>query len=125
MRIKDMLKEEIKKSADFQKRNFGLRMGDGYPEMVKELCRSSTAVAHLCVGFVKTLAAAPSCGSGMPQATDADAMQEAMLERLPVFESQFDMMYWGIQIGRRMQREEDAALAGIAAATPTTDEGNQ
>lgn len=112
-RIKELLKEQIKMSNEFSQKNFGLLMGDGFPEMVKEMFHSTTACSVLLGGLVKTvLFFNPRKMAERP--TDSPESQEAfMMDNIDVFRSQLDMFYWGIQIGRRLEREEAAAMKSI------------
>jgi hypothetical protein len=48
-----MLEEEIAASEKFTKENFGLRLGDGYPEMARELAASKRASMKLVANITR------------------------------------------------------------------------
>lgn len=108
-RIKDMLKEEIHKSSEFQRNNFGLQMGDGYPDMVRELTHSSSVQALLIIGLQYAVSGAPRFLL-TEHSGDPDVLQQQLLDNLPAFSGPLQMFYWGMQIGRRLQQEEDAVM---------------
>jgi hypothetical protein len=107
--IKEMLKDEIRTSGEFSKRNFGLQMGDDWPDMVKELTHSNIVVAVLSMGMMKSILGIPQFAMHS-EATDPDTMQRVMLDNLDMFMTPLQMFYWGIQVGRKLQKEESETL---------------
>lgn len=105
----ERLQEQMRASNEFTKENFGLKVGDGFPELVRELASdtkvSGYLVAHLAMATVSTGGLADKLEKG-----NDNPFTEAILGNLVCFEAPLAMLYWGIQIGRQLEREEVEAL---------------
>jgi len=112
MNYAKMLDSEIENSDRFTKENFGLRVGDGFPEMVREIVKSEKLPPWLIIGLVM----GGLCGKGIaeslkdsPSGEKADFGQ-VILNNVSVFDTPLAMLYWGIQIGRKLERESAAFI---------------
>jgi hypothetical protein len=47
-----MLEEEMRTSDHFTKENFGLQIGDGYPDLVREIVKSDNLTGRLLIGLI-------------------------------------------------------------------------
>jgi hypothetical protein len=47
-----MLEEEMRTSDQFTKENFGLQIGDGYPDLVREIVKSDNLTGRLLIGLI-------------------------------------------------------------------------
>lgn len=107
----ERLKEEMDKSERFTRENYGLMVGDGFPEM----CREVTKWPPFAVRIFKAFAIQTVSGINLLDRTKAGDMtglaQSPELNELPM-----SMLYWGVQIGRQMQREEAEALRKMEGA---------
>lgn len=118
-----MLEEEIAASEKFTKENFGLRLGDGYPEMARELAASKRASMKLVANITRiilnldevgaSIAALPSPDYGRDGGDQTPDLSLVILDNQGAFEPMLSMFYWGIQVGRRMEREQAAALKAM------------
>ena len=110
---KEMIEAEMKESEEFSKRSFGMKVGDGFPEMVRELVSSEVVAAKLYIGIL----AANLLGREAVKALDIDSgkpqFEKAILDNLLTFEQPLSLFYWGVQVGRKMERESIAALRDI------------
>lgn len=108
----ELLQEEQEASQKFSKENFGLMVGDEFPEMVRELAAVKDlplkVIMHIAVVMLsdpkKLLSAVAREDGGEPD------WLAVVRGNMPAFELPFSMFYWGVRIGRRLQRQEDEAL---------------
>lgn len=106
--IKDLLQEELKRSRDYQLEHFGAYTGDGFEDLVRELSRSKTFFSLLQLGLMNAL-------EGVAQAKIPDSMkienaddaEKFVIQNLNLFRDQLNMLYWGIQVGKRLAKEQD------------------
>lgn len=105
-----MLEEERGKSKAFRDANFGQMVGDGFPEMAMEL---ADAVGQETL--LKTMLA-PLIGkklidevTSLPEGVTPD-WRRLVRENMTMFELPFGLFYWGVQVGRRLEREEAETL---------------
>lgn len=106
--IKEMLEAEQAASKKFTNENFGLKVGDGFPDVVREFAASKLA-PHLVIALVMSALMGKSVVDDIPKEQDGK-WDDVILKHLAVFEAPLSMLYWGIQIGRKLEREESAAL---------------
>lgn len=112
--IADRLLEEIERSSEFTRRNYGLKLGSDFPEMSRELIGNRRTVEQLASLWLfeqveqrNTLRRIAATGRSMDQATLIVDFPETV-------ETLFSFLYWGIQIGRHLEQEQAAALCSIA-----------
>lgn len=109
--IAAMLQEEMERSDRFSRENFGLQLGSDYPEMAQELLASDKLCAALITKFVLLMVR----GSDDLTKVDPKSSPREMARKVPqTYETPFAHLYWGIQIGRELQKRETAALATMA-----------
>lgn len=107
-RIVDMLEEEMGKSIKYTEKNFGSMIGDGFPELVTEVSTSSTVAMQLVAGMALT---SLTCGAlaeplkNMPR-DDRTAIGRVVRDNAALFQSPLGMLYWGIEIGKRLGKEQ-------------------
>jgi hypothetical protein len=115
--IKAMLDEEIVASGEFTKRNFGLQVGDGYPEIVREIIKSNRVTGHLMVMLLGAALGGRGVSEDLAklraQGGENLDMSRTILDNIEVFTTPLEFFYWGIQIGRKLERQESALLRGL------------
>lgn len=109
-KIKELLKEEAGRSVQFQNQNFGLFIGDGYREMVEEMLESNSIANLLLIGVLNSLSALDDLRQSEEQPKDKHEAKQLFIKHLPMFKGQLDMLYWGIQVGRKLEREQSELL---------------
>lgn len=109
---KEMLEEEMKNSEQFTKENFGLQIGDGYPELVKEVAKSDKLGMRLILGMLMASFAQKELRESLGACKQGEKMNMApvILGNLPAFDAPLSLLYWGIQIGRRIERESASVI---------------
>jgi hypothetical protein len=119
-----MLEAEMTASQKFTAANFGLQMGDGYPELVREMLKSDAVTSRLLVTVITNsmvtkpfVEAVKARGVGRP--LDSELVAQLMLQHMDLFGPLLEMFYWGIQVGRKAQEEQvryerEAAYRGEA-----------
>jgi len=105
MGIKDLLENEMKASHEFSKSNFGAQVGAAYPELVKEVSSSDPVCATLMVELCIAGITGKQVADSLKKHNDSKDLQKAILENLPSFNGQLSMLYWGINIGRKLEKE--------------------
>lgn len=118
--IKTMLEAEIVASSEFSSRNFGLAVGDDFREIVEETLQSGKIGALLVLSPLLAVTAGPVLGKWMEEnranEKDEDFMSKAILANFEAFKIPMEFLYWGIQIGRKLARQEVEALKNLEAA---------
>ncbi len=109
----ERLQEQMKDSAEFSRRNFGLKVGDGFPELVQEIAGDSRTSGYLMATLAISLIMVPKLGDGIDKSA-GNPFTKAILDNLGCFEGTLSMLYWGIQIGRQLEREEVEALKRLS-----------
>jgi hypothetical protein len=110
-----LLEEQIDASDKFTRENFGLQVGDDFPEMVREVVKCEKLSMRLLLSMVTTSLSGKGIAQSladMPGGKMPD-FGEVVLKNHTVFETQLAMLYWGIQIGRKMEHESAAALNSL------------
>lgn len=116
--IVEMLKSEMNASEEFSKENFGLKFGDGFRELAMELIEdnhilmytvSKTLFGMMNFGAFKEFLQAHSESPLAPTAM----LRQAVRKNPCVVEDQISMLYFGIQIGRKLAAQEAAALQAM------------
>jgi hypothetical protein len=118
--IKTMLEEEIIASDRFSKANFGLLVGDGFRELVEEIVKSKMLTTNLMLGLAIVGLSGKDIAEKLKKeamsGTSSDlALSNMIRGNLDAFLMPLEMLYWGIQIGRRLAKEESEALGRIEA----------
>jgi hypothetical protein len=106
---KEMLESEINSSERFTRDNFGLKIGDDFPEIVRELCQSETVSRRLLIGLLM----GALLGKGITADLKSSDIGNAILNNVDAFETPLALFYWGVQVGRKSEREQSNTLAGI------------
>lgn len=110
MHIKEMLETEIESSERFTQDNFGLKVGDGFPELVREIAMSNKVAMKMVIGMIMTsMTIGKDITEDFPKEKDG-SWAPVILKHLSIFEQPLSLLYWGIQIGRRLQKEESESL---------------
>ena len=109
-----LLEAEIAASKEFTQQNFGLKVGDGFPELVKELCQSKNVPIKLALGALLTALSSGRLADAMAKVSKDGDTGFVVLENLTTFELPLSMLYWGIQIGRKQQAEQATQLESTA-----------
>lgn len=107
--IKQMLEFEMEQSEKFTKRNFGLKVGDGFPELVREIAESDKVATRLVISLVMGAMMGKGIAESMPKDKN-ESWSPVIMDNLSVFENPLSLLYWGIQIGRKMERDEEKSL---------------
>lgn len=120
MKIKDVLEQEISKSSEFTANNFGTMYGKEFPLMVNDIVESKSICALLLLDV---------CISGMGCKKLADDLaslgeednKKAILKNLQTFSGALSMLYWGIEIGKKIAKQENEvkALENLWGGTTT------
>ncbi len=119
MNYVQLLESEMDASAHFTKENFGLQVGDGFPELVREVVKSEKLSARLMIGLVlgslsgRDLAESMKSQSLKTLNGEKMDMSQIILKNIVAFDTPLALLYWGIQIGRKMERESAAALSAF------------
>jgi hypothetical protein len=112
-----MLEEEIAASDAFTQENFGLAIGDGFPEMVRELLKSDKLVDTLIISFITANMSHHKVAELLQEMKRVDGKVDygrLIMRNLKAFETTLAMLYWGVQMGRRMEREAAQQLARMS-----------
>ena len=114
-----MLDEEITASDKFTRENFGLQVGDGFPEMVREVLKSEKLSMRLLLGLLTTGLSGKEIAESMREMPSGQKPDfgNVILNNLTAFEAPLALLYWGIQIGRKMESESAAALNSLDEKT--------
>jgi hypothetical protein len=113
--IRTMLRAEMKTSEEFSRRNFGLAIGDDFREMVEEVIKDTGVDARLLCGTLMASLGGKRFAESLKDETqknlnDDSSLQRAILANLETFKPPMEFLYWGIQIGRKLAKEENEAL---------------
>jgi hypothetical protein len=113
MTIVATLEEQMKQSAEFTRHNFGLQLGSDYPEIVREVLKSEKVCAEIAKNwFVGALQSGEILKGfrGGPAGMMSDISGEPR-----VYSEAMNFLYWGIQVGRALERESAEALRKMEA----------
>lgn len=104
---------EINRSSDFTRHNFGMPVGDDFPELCRELLKDDRLAKRIAelwlVDRVMVM------GSQLEEMATLGPL--GSIRKYPnLAKSFFEFLYWGIRIGRQMEREEKQVLDSIAAS---------
>ena len=113
--IRTMLEKQMETSEQFTKENFGLQLGDEYPEMVREVVKRDKLGMKLILGLLMGSFLGKGIGESLEKAKEGEKMNLApvIIKNLPAFDTPLSMLYWGIQIGRQLERQQAEALKGL------------
>jgi hypothetical protein len=107
--LTEMLESEIVASEQFTRQSFGLKVGDGFPELVKEVANSEKVVLRLLMGIMTAALRGHEAAKTFAIAKKADGKPDyysAVLSHADTYEIPLAMLYWGIEVGRKLEREE-------------------
>jgi hypothetical protein len=103
---KEMLKEDVERSKEFTTANFGLMVGDEFPEMAKELMAMDEIGSKLVFRTIVAALAASDIAKDLPEPGDGSPDWARIISKhMTAFELPLSLFYWGVQIGRRQARE--------------------
>ena len=113
--IRTMLRVEMQTSEEFSRRNFGLAIGDDFREIAEEVIKEQRVSGKLLCGVLMAAfggeAFAKSLKKEGAQNLDADqVLNQAILANMQTFQPPLEFLYWGIQIGRKLAKEEIETL---------------
>ena len=113
--IRTMLEKEIETSERFTRENFGLQLGDEYPEMVREVVKSEKLSMKLILGLMMGSFSGKGIGESMEKCKEDEKLNLApvIIKNLPAFDMPLSLLYWGIQIGRQLERQQAETLKGL------------
>lgn len=120
MELAKMLEEEMERSTQFTRDNFGLKVGDTFPDVVRSVAASENIGMKLMINVVMGAMMGKSMTEDMPTAPGPSGKLDfspLILKYLNAFELPISLLYWGIQIGRRMEREESEVLDKLSTQT--------
>jgi len=107
-----MLESEIDKSYEFTRDNFGLKVGDEFPEIVRELCQSEKITAKLFMNVMLTGLMGSAIAKSLAEVPEGQKPNfgDIVLKHLSLFEIPLALFYWGIQIGRNLEKQSADTL---------------
>jgi len=110
VKIGEMLKQEVKKTSEFRSKNYSTALGDDYPEVVNEVIDGAGdfLIAQMAIDLMRSSMVSPE--RMLKQMNDGLPYQIIVKDNQKFFEIQLQMLYWGIQIGRRLEREQQEVL---------------
>ena len=108
-----MLEEEINNSKKFTAENFGLKIGDGFPEMVRDVAQSKAVSTKLITSLMLLALHGNDVIRCLPESPSDGDLGQVILKTMPAFETSLAMLYWGVQIGRRLERESMKVLTNL------------
>lgn len=111
MKIAGMLAVEMAKSDKFTSENFGLKVGDTYPEMVRELIEEKKVQVLLMKHYLTQQLMGKQI---LDKVTPGDFFSLAKVPE--IFDLPMSMLFWGVEIGRQLEREQAAALQSTGEA---------
>lgn len=114
-KLSQMLKDEIKASMQFEQSNKGLRVGSDFDEVTKDILHSDTVCSILVAGATLAFQQGPGplVKSMLSSNGQPGCGEDIILNNKPIFVSPLQMFYWGMQVGRKLQKEEIDLLASI------------
>jgi hypothetical protein len=100
--IAQRLKEQQARSDEFTRKSFGLPIGDGYMELVREITGNTDLARKMAIAGVLNLFAL--------RVNVLASSAEAAAASPNIYSIPLEHLYWGIEIGREMEREQAAVL---------------
>jgi hypothetical protein len=109
--FRNILEKELMASGEFDRKNPGLSTGDGFREMVEEAVKSTRVNAILMRNIVMFELEWPNIRSWVKAnpCSGENYNAKSILANFDAFEGQMQFLYWGIQIGRKLERQEAAS----------------
>jgi hypothetical protein len=138
--VLDMLLEEMKRSDDFKSEHYGAIGGEDYPDIADQVLNNHRGATLLMMAFMKSTSGIPKMACYMQEhGMDGETLESGevvakfMRDNFDTFRPWLDMLYWGIKIGRKLEREDgkidetlkrmEETLAEAPAAAATSDRG--
>ena len=126
MELREMLKEEIRKSEKYAETHYGQMCGEDYPEMCEELTKSSSINQLLLMGIIRCIAGITKVQKYVTEHPVPETRRDlAEFVKGQIVNGSIqpflDMFYWGMKIGARREREEMEALKGVERASVNID----
>lgn len=111
--LRDMLDAEMETSKEFTRNNYGLAVGDGYRNMVEDIVQNKQLQAKVLVNMMMIGLTGKEVAESLKEDVGEHSLKNAIIKNHETFKGTFEMLYWGIQIGRKLEREEKSVLDGI------------
>lgn len=108
-----MLEEEMRTSDQFTKENFGLQIGDGYPDLVREIVKSDNLTGRLLIGLITSSLSGRELALSMKEGMTENRLDISSVILQNIGDMPLSMLYWGIQIGRKLEQESAKSLAEL------------
>ena len=110
-----MLEQEMAASNEFTQNNFGLMLGDEFPEMCAELMKIDSLMSQM---FMRTALGALSLRGAVDEVAalpEGEKPNWSLLSRknIKAFELPLSLFYWGVKVGRRLEAEQNRALSDL------------
>ena len=113
MSIVEELKKEMTRSDDYARRNFGAKYGEGFPDFAREITRDKDVAGLLFGRWMIDMLQSQTTLKALRSDRPADIC-ELLGEHPGIYENFLSFVYWGVEIGRTLEKEEARALQAIA-----------
>lgn len=132
------LKDKRAESSKFTTDNFGLKLGNDYPQIATELLKDDAFISDALMSTLFTIISADRLKAAIEKNGIDDVSEkperfklENVIRDSPFsYENLLKYLYWGIQIGRDLGHEQAQTLAKLEASLKepvpafTESEGN-
>lgn len=112
MKISAMLEEEIKRSETYAEDNFGAPMGSDWAEITREILANEPACVSIFARFMAAMLSKTEIAEKMKIVKEG-SIPELLVKMPKIYINAAEFFYWGIQIGRRLEREQAAMLKNL------------
>ena len=112
MNIAELLAQEMETSKQFANENFGTKIGSDYGPIVLECIDNERVRVAILMSFIKNSFSAKGVAEAVP--ANADQLPNFIRRTPAIYQTPAEFFYWGIQVGRKLEREQAAALSQIA-----------
>ena len=107
-----MLEKQMLMSKEFADNNFGLKNGAGYPELAREVLRSTEVCGNMFSNWMMSVVGA----TGVADKLRTKGGVKGIVAHCPeIYDLPLSFLYWGIQIGLELQRSQEAVLQELSA----------
>lgn len=113
MSIVEELKKEMTRSDDYARRNFGAKYGEGFPDFAREIIADKDVAGLLFARWMIDMLQSESILKALRGNRPADFC-DLLREHPGIYENFLSFLYWGVEIGRTLAREQAEALEAIA-----------
>jgi hypothetical protein len=109
-----MLEQQMKRSEVFSKQNFGLECGSDFPEVVRDCLSSVDVCVKLLMNYIMQVVGAKDLGESIQTLLpEADSIKGTVNKEPILYKIPMEFFYWGIQIGRQLEKENAEALYSL------------